>query len=283
MVSTRHRIAFAAVAIASAYAGSVIVAPPVSAAPPQGVVALDCVKNGGLSPASPTGYRLLVPWDEAEGAWHGKWTPVLDVAGHYTARWGLNGGPASEQADLRIAIDGTNVRIVRTQAKGTCTYTGALSGDGWRAGGTYTCTWAPTPQRWSAAIGPGRAVTLKSCNEKSDSRYDVAWRETEGEWAGDWQPNTSVGNSNGLFSAHWTKGAEGARSQLQITITGRNVTVLRSEGRGTCTYNGTLGPNGWTASGTYRCAWDGPRDRHPWSAVIGNGAPPPDGTRPLGS
>jgi hypothetical protein len=119
---------------------------------------------------------------------------------------------------------------------------------------------------------PGHALPVPPPCDQRDPRLNVAWRETEGAWRGNWQPS----GGTGVYNARWTQPTESASATLQIEIRpDNNVVVLRSQAEGNCHYSGRLGPTGWTVSGTYYCDWQPvPRVMQPWSAVMGTGRAP---------
>jgi len=224
--------------------------------------------RGGISPWA---LRLLGAWTEVEGEWNGRWTPIEDRNGHYSAVWTKHGERA--RADLQITpTDDSHVTIVRTQREGTCTYRGTLWPEGWHVNGTYTCTWAGAQTlRWSAAIARGYQPEAHGCDEALpavDPRLTAIWREQEGDWAGSWTPVSPPGD----FRAGWHKGREWANADLHMTLDDNRIAILRSQGQGTCHYEGQFTGNGWRASGTYYCSWN--HNRMPWSATIGSGSPP---------
>ncbi len=276
MVSVWRALVLAGVAIGAACGGGMLIARPLAppGLPNDGPLCLDSalVKNGGQKVPEDI-FRITLPWQEEEGIWKGRWTPVGDRIGHFTSVWSSGRvGDTNQRADLQITINGQYVQVHRTEAKGTCDYTGHKVGDGWRVTGSYTCTWSPRPMAWSAAIGPGHALPVPPPCDQRDPRLNVAWRETEGAWRGNWQPS----GGTGIYNARWTQPTESASATLQIEIRpDNNVVVLRSQAEGNCHYSGRLGPTGWTVSGTYYCDWQPvPRVMQPWSAVMGTGRAP---------
>lgn len=110
------------------------------------------VNAGCGETAAPPDPRLTAIWREQEGEWAGTWTPV-QPAGDFRAGW--HKGRESKNADLHMTIAGDRVTINRSQGQGLCTYTGTFIGNGWRASGTYTCSWHHQPMPWSATVGTG--------------------------------------------------------------------------------------------------------------------------------
>lgn len=124
----------------------------------------------------------------------------------------------------------------------------------------------------TTAVGQPTVGQLQGQGEgpvPTNSLLKVIWRETEGDWAGSWSP-VPGSNGSGAYRAVWHKGREQASADLQITITGTTVTVVRSQPEGRCTYHGNLlvirSGTQVRAAGTYRCDW-GPRALR-WSATI---------------
>ncbi|MFM5916078.1 MAG: hypothetical protein ACKOOL_00935 [Novosphingobium sp.] len=212
-------------------------------------------------------------WTEVENGWNGRWTPVRDRPGHFTALWTKNGERVT--ADLQITpIDSQRVQIVRTQPQGTCTYNGTFWSDAMHVSGSYTCTWVSgRPMRWSASVARGYVPAPRGCDDGTapapDPRLGVIWHEHEGEWAGEWTPVSPPGD----FRAGWHKGREWTNADLHMTIEGDEVRILRSQGQGICHYEGHFVGNGWMVGGTFNCSWN--HDRMHWSARVGDGAPPP--------
>lgn len=89
------------------------------------------------------------------------------------------------------------------------------------------------------------------------------WDETEEGWQATW---TRRGTSN-IFDVVQTKGSMRGTSVQTITITGNKVHVSRtnaSDGNN-CEMDGTIGSDGVTVEGTYRCYNGGPYN---WRATI---------------
>lgn len=244
--------------------------PPVRAQPPA------CASVVGGEPGQPKAPwvpKLTVGWTETEGDWHGTWQPLQDYTGHYHATYSK--GRERTEADISIIPDAVNhVTIRRRQAEGECTYDGYLTNDRWHVAGTYVCTWGPRQLHpFSAAIGRGFQPAdpcAPAVPVSSDPRLSAIWHEQEGDWAGEWTPVEPLGD----FRGGWHKGQEWANANLHITIAGSQITVIRSQPAGRCTYSGSFTGNGWQASGTYNCPWRGGYSSHSWSATIGDGHPP---------
>ncbi|MDQ0465479.1 hypothetical protein QO010_003268 [Caulobacter ginsengisoli] len=128
------------------------------------------------------------------------------------------------------------------------------------AGGLTPATGQPSRDQFQ---GLGETVV------PANNLLRVIWRETEGEWTGAWSPAPGS-DGNGAYRAVWHKGRERASADLQITITGATVTVVRTQAEGRCTYHGNLQSSQaqgrvW-ATGVYRCDW-APRTLR-WRATI---------------
>jgi hypothetical protein len=135
--------------------------------------------------------------------------------------------------------------------------------------------------RWSARldIGPsaarddGTVAVEVSPAVVSDPRLGKRWREQEGDWSGNWVPRHPE-RRDGVFDARWHKGNnEWVSAFLQVSINSResSVHIVRTDPKGTCTYNGTFADPAPTAryvAGTYSCTWDRPRRVLPWSATV---------------
>jgi hypothetical protein len=92
-------------------------------------------------------------WNESELGWTGTWTRQ-GSSNQFSANWTHPSG-RREAATLTITIRGRNVSILRSQqGRGTCQYTGVItgSGSGRSVQGTYGCAWAPGPFPWNATI-----------------------------------------------------------------------------------------------------------------------------------
>jgi hypothetical protein len=109
--------------------------------------------NARCDAAATADPRLSAIWREQEGEWAGTWSPV-QTFGDFRAGW--HKGREWTNADLHMTIAGDQVTINRSQGLGLCTYTGAFTGNGWRASGTFSCSWNHNRMPWSAVIGEGR-------------------------------------------------------------------------------------------------------------------------------
>ncbi len=216
-------------------------------------------------------------WWESEGDWRGVWDPTSapstgpsgERIASFHAVW--HKGNESAEATLQVTITGNHIEIDRTQGRDTCHYRGNIVPNG-TVHGSYTCSWHRIAQTWSARIGDPPDPYCAA----NDPRLSAPWFEREGAWAGRWTP-TGV---SGQYNAHFfrSNSRETDDATLTITITdnplthARNrVTVIRTEPRGTCTYDGWTTGNGWRAFGRYECSWGG--GNLSWSATIGEGHP----------
>ncbi len=120
---------------------------------------------------------------------------------------------------------------------------------------------------WTRVI-PGSS-SLGQSNESNDL-LGTRWDESELGWSGMWSRR---GKSN-VFDARWTLGSRQENAVLTITIQGNTVHVKRQQSPGSsfvgqeCDYNGILGADNITVTGTYSCNWaSGPFN---WRATIQN-------------
>ena len=136
---------------------------------PAAVATIDCAgaaqdvqrqrtqQQTAMAAPAPTAASLGSLWHESEASWQGTWkrrpgTNVLDAV------W-TNPSGGRDTAVLEISVNGRTISIHRSQAKGSCSYTGALSADLRSVQGTYGCDWAHGPFAWSATLAPdGGAV-----------------------------------------------------------------------------------------------------------------------------
>jgi hypothetical protein len=95
-------------------------------------------------------------------------------------------------------------------------------------------------------------------------RLGRVWNEVEFDgWRGTW---TRRGESN-TFDGVWRHEGRQDSATLEITVRGDQVSAVRTQRRGQCTYTGVMAANLRSASGAYTCAWDhGPPNA--WSATI---------------
>lgn len=112
---------------------------------------------------------------------------------------------------------------------------------------------------WGGAPMPSPPAAAKGCG------LGRLWRDTEDGWSGTW---VRRGDSN-FFDATWTNGNASDRADLQISLSGQRVHILRTPRRGqrglTCAYDGTLAPDGVNVSGTYICPG---QPQAKWNATI---------------
>jgi heat shock protein HslJ len=188
-------------------------------------------------------------WIEQEGPWHGVWTRRGN-SNIFDARWTMPGAPAVT-AILRIYVYGNFVYVQRRNSSdgNDCDYTGYIAQDGRTVSGSYRC---------NRGGGSWTATIIR--RERGLGRF---WLEQEGPWHGVW---TRRGNSN-IFDARWTMpGAPAVTAILTINRQGNYVSIERRHGSdgNDCTYTGTIGGDGRTVTGTYRCT----RGGGSWTATI---------------
>mgnify|MGYP001766544193 CR=1 FL=1 len=103
-----------------------------------------------------------------------------------------------------------------------------------------------------APANPGARVTPPPVGGPAPVPFGAAWDETELGWSGSW---TRRGGSD-VFDARWVH-PNGHRdaAELRISVSGRQVSILRRQAKGNCRYQGTLSADGRSMQGTYGCDW----------------------------
>ena len=143
-------------------------------------------------------------------------------------------------------------------------------------GAYITCNVAPDNKVWAnifvasnsgdSGVPGGERVRLQQRMDQSVSGgcgLGTRWVEAEQGWTATW---TRRGNSN-VFDVQSRKEQMFLTARQIINISGNRVSISRTDASdgNNCEMEGTIGPDGVTVTGTYRCRSGGPYD---WKATI---------------
>ena len=201
--------------------------------------------------------REFKPGAEAD-AWVGDWyrrgsSDTFDAI-HFDSR-------TRKYFDISIqqmSIKDRRITALRRAPRVACSYEGMLAEDGLSAKGSYGCNNINSTYQWVAKIDDNLPAAVPD-----DWRGQV-WEQTEEGWRGTWERR----GQSAIFDAKWRHPNGGFEmATLLITTDGDDVTVLRDQEKGRCTYKGSLRRDGVSITGTMQCDWSGTQ-LYPWKAKI---------------